>query len=450
MNESIKILIVDDEIEYRETYKMLLESKGYKIDVASSSLEAIEILSKEYYPIVITDVIMPGKDGFYLLKEIKRQFSERIQVIVVTGYGSIESAVLAIKEGALGYFIKSHNPDELFSEIEKARRLVKYETLQMMADREQNSKLYLHQSKNQKIKDILLDIHTLSDSDCNVLITGESGVGKEIFAKLIHEKSKRSQDIFLPTNCQSISENLLEAELFGHEKGAFTGATNQRIGRFEEASGGTMFLDEIGEITQNIQVKLLRALDTRYIERIGSNKQIPVKFRLISATNRNLFEEMKKGNFREDLFYRINTVHFIIPPLRERREDLEGMIEIFVNHFANETKKHILGIEPSTLDYLLNYNYPGNIREMKNIIERMIVLSRDGILRIENTLKISRTEINQHNDLLPFSDAKRQFEMNYFKKALEINESNISKTAEKINMSRRQLFNKIIEYNLKK
>lgn len=449
MNESIKILIVDDEADYRETHKMLLESRGYVINSASSAIEALEILAIEYYPIVITDVVMPGKDGFYLLNEIKKNFNERIQVIVVTGHGSISSAVQAMKEGALGYFIKSHNPDELFNEIEKARKVVKYETLQFISNRNMTSKLFLHESRNQKIKDILTDIESLSDSDCNILITGESGVGKEIFAKYIHDKSRRSQEIFLPTNCQSISETLLESELFGHEKGAFTGATSQRIGRFEEASGGTMFLDEIGEISHNTQVKLLRVIDTRVIERIGSNKQIPVKFRLISATNRNLDNEIKTNRFREDLFYRINTVHFVIPSLRERREDLDAMIKIFVQQYASEVKKKILGIDPETLKHMLEYDYPGNIRELKNMIERMIVLSRDGVLKMEVSNPCRVETSLQPERVRPYNDAKRQFEIQYFRQALNTNNFNISKTADMIKMSRRQLFNKVTEYNLK-
>lgn len=450
--KSVKILIVDDEIEYRETNRLLLESKGYDVEEAKSAKEALDILSKEYYPIVITDVIMPGKDGFYLLDEIKRIYQEMIEVIIVTGYGSVESAVLAMKAGALGYFIKSRNPDELFNEIEKACRLIKYEKQKIIVNRDSESKLFLNQSKSLKIQKILSDIDSLKETDCNILLTGESGVGKEIFAKLIHDKSQRSKEVFLPTNCQAFSENLLEAELFGHEKGAFTGANAQRIGRFEAASGGTMFLDEIGELSQSIQVKLLRVLDSRYIERIGSNKRINVKFRLISATNKDLKKEMDYGNFREDLYYRINTVHFLIPPLRERREDLEQMIDFFVTQLSIETKKNISHIEPSTLKYLLEYDYPGNIRELKNILERMVVLSKDGVLRIENNESTSGSHDarEEFDEVISYKDAKRIFEINYLENALRSNDFNISKTSIQIGMSRRQLFNKITEYHLKK
>lgn len=449
MMESTKILIVDDEIEYRETYRMLLEQKGFIVEDASSAREALDILSKEYFPIVITDVIMPGEDGLYLLGEIKKKFKKLIEVIIVTGHGCIESAVTAIKKGALGYSIKSSNPDELFREIEKARRLIKYEVQQSIINRDSDSKLFLYQSDNLKIKKILRDIETLSESTCNVLITGESGVGKEIFAKLIHDKSNRSKDIFLPINCQAISENLLEAELFGHEKGAFTGANIQRVGRFEEASGGTVFLDEIGEILPNIQVKLLRVLDSKYIERIGSNKRIPVNFRLISATNKNLKEAMQIREFREDLYYRINTVNIEIPPLRERREDIENMIDFFIDNLARETKKFIKGIEPSTRGFLMRYDYPGNVRELKNILERLIVLSRDGILRIDEPINNQEQCVNKYAEIISYKEAKQEFEIQFIKKALLMCDHNISKTAEKIGLSRRQLFNKITEYNLK-
>lgn len=447
MSQLIKILIVDDEIEYRETYRMLLESRGYTVTEAPSATQALKILSEEYHPVVMTDVIMPGEDGIYLLKEIKETYGELIEVIVVTGYGSVENAVEAMKSGALGYFIKSRNPDELFSEIDKARRLIRHEVKAAITNRQNEDTLFLEQSKNPIIQNILEDIEALRESECNVLITGESGVGKEIFAKLIHDKSQRSDEIFLPTNCQAFSENLLEAELFGHEKGAFTGASQLRIGRFEEASGGTMFLDEIGELSQSTQVKLLRVLDSRMVERIGSNKAIPVKFRLVSATNQDLDLLIKKGDFREDLFYRINTMHLKIPPLRERREDLEEMIHFFIRRISQETKKKIVTIDPATMQYLLRYDYPGNIRELRNIIERLIVLSKDGVIRQANE-QTNRKEFKEQSELLTYRDARRFFEMDYLKDALERHDNNISKTATVIGLSRRQLFNKITEYGL--
>ncbi|AOT71537.1 sigma-54-dependent transcriptional regulator [Geosporobacter ferrireducens] len=451
MIESSKILIVDDEVEYRETYRMLLEGRGFFVGEANSVQEALEILEREYYPIVLSDVIMPGKDGFYLLNEIKRTYRDSIEVIIVTGYGSIESAVRAMKIGALGYFIKSRNPEELFSEIDKAKRFIKLETQNSIAKREAGSKLFLSQIKSPKMFRVLKEVDAISQFSSNILLTGETGVGKEIIAKLIHQKSKMAKEIFLPINCQAISDNLLESELFGHEKGSFTGAASRRIGRFEEANGGTIFLDEMGEMSLNTQVKILRVLDTKQIERIGSNKQIKVNFRLISATNRNLSKEIELGNFREDLFYRINTINIEIPPLRERKEDLKGMIDFFITHFSNEMKKNIKGIERNTEQYLLAYDYPGNVRELKNIIERIVVLSTDGILRLNNLENIKTKELNisQNGKIIPFKEARKRFEVDYIKDVLEKCDNNITQAASLIGISRRQLFNKLVEYNLK-
>ena len=446
--ESTKILIVDDEIEYRETYRMLLEDNGYIVGEAGTSEEALKILEEEYYPIVLSDILMPGDDGISLLKQIKERFEKAIEVIIVTGYGSIQGAVEAMRIGALGYFIKSHNPEALLAEINKAVRLVNFEAQRQIIRQRSGSDEYVSQSKNPKMQRILDTIRSLGTSNCNVLLTGESGVGKEIIAKWIHDLSMRSNEIFLPVNCQAISENILESELFGHEKGAFTGATNKRIGRFEESHGGTLFLDEIGELKQTTQVKLLRVLDNRYIERLGSNKPIPVNFRLISATNRNLSNEILKGRFREDLFYRINTLHIEIPPLRERREDLKNMIDFFIDRFSSEMKKEIIGIDHGTESYLLTYDYPGNVRELKNIIERLVVLSKSKILKMNFGEKESEILKKEIKDIISYKDAKKAFEIEYIKNALNCYNNNITKTAEAIGMSRRQLFNKIIEYHL--
>ncbi len=455
--EYTKILIVDDEMEYRETYRMLLEDKGFLVTEASCTDEALMALEQEYYPIVLSDILMPGDDGMVLLKRTKELYGSRVEVIIVTGYGSVSGAVEAMKNGALGYFIKSHDPQALIAEIEKAKRLVHFETEKSIADVKSSDSLFITRSKNPRMQRILDLVESLGQSDCNVLLTGESGVGKEIFAKWIHEKSARSNEILLPVNCQAISETVLESELFGHEKGAFTGATAMRIGRLEEAHGGTLFLDEIGDLRLDIQVKLLRVLDNRYVERIGSNKQIHINFRLISATNKVLFEEIKNGRFREDFFYRINTVQIEIPPLRERKEDLKDMIQFFIKRYSQEMKKKVCGIEPGTEHALMNYHYPGNIRELKNIIERLVVFSRDGVLRLdEMTPDLVRFEVEAHptdsaveRAIPEYREAKRQFEIKYISKALRMNDNNITQTAKQIGLSRRQLFNKLVEYDLK-
>ncbi len=451
MKEAIKILIIDDEKEHRDTYRIILENNGFLVGEAASGSEALEILENEYYPLVLCDFVMPGLDGIDVLKKIKERYQKGIEVIIVTGYGSIKSAVEAMKIGAFSYFIKSHNPEELLLEINKAKKMVALQNKQNLISVSEDSKRFLYQSKNPKMKEIISILENVASTNSNVLFLGESGVGKEILAQKLHDMSDRATMPFIPINCQYFPDNLLESELFGHEKGAFTGANEKRIGRFEEANGGTIFLDEIGEIPNDTQVKFLRVLENRKIERIGSNKQIKVDFRLICATNKNLSEEIKKHKFREDLFYRINTITIEIPPLRERKEDLEDMIHFFIVIYKKELKKNISGIDDDTLKYLLNYDYPGNIRELKNIIERLSVLSRDGILRMDNN-SLSRapdSSIPVNPQILKFNDARKEFEKEYFLAALKRHGNNITHTADSIGISRRQLFNKVNEYNLK-
>lgn len=450
MKEIFKILIVDDEKEHRETYKMLLESRGFIIGEAQSGDEALNILESEYYPIVLCDVVMPGLSGIEVLKRIKKSYNS-IEVIMVTGYGGVENAVEAMKLGAYGYFIKGHNPEELLIEISKAKKVLNLEIKNNIISTSKDTQRYLYQSKNPKMKKLLNVLEDVAMANTNVLLLGESGVGKEIIAQRIHDMSKRASIPLIPINCQYYSANLLESELFGHEKGAFTGANEKRIGRFEEANGGTVFLDEIGEVSLETQVKFLRVLDNKVIERMGSNKQIKVDFRLICATNKNLAREIKNGNFREDLFYRINTITIEIPPLRERKEDIFDMIHFFIDNYKREFKKDITKIDSDTLEYLLNYNYPGNIRELRNMIERMFVLSKDGILKMENIVS-NNAKTNGMNDefgIMDFNLARQNFEQEFLIKALKLNQNNITKTAEAIGLSKRQLFNKINEYKLR-
>ncbi|HEY8363244.1 MAG TPA: sigma-54 dependent transcriptional regulator [Tissierellaceae bacterium] len=452
MSKIFKVLVVDDEIEHRETMRMILESKGYMVGEASSGGEALDLLDEEFYPLVLCDYIMPGIDGLEVLKRIKKQYGDSIEVIIITGYGDVESAVEAMKLGAFGYFIKGNNPDEMLLEIEKAKKMLSLRKNHSLITKRNDKKRYLYQTKNPKMKEILSILEDVAKTNANVLLLGESGVGKEVIAQKIHEMSDRAKMPFIAINCQYFSSNLLESELFGHEKGAFTGANEKRIGRFEEANGGTIFLDEIGEISNDIQVKFLRVLENRTIERLGSNKQIPVDFRLISATNRDLVKEVKNNNFREDLFYRINTITIEIPPLRERKEDLEDMIYFFIDIFKEELKKDIKEIDSDTLRFLLNYDYPGNIRELKNIVERLVVLSKNGVLKMDNfgALNYSIKENKVNRPVTPYEVAKEEFEKEYFYNALKQYDFNVTKTADAIGISRRQLINKINKYNFRK
>ena len=447
-----RILIVDDDADYRETNRMLLTKKGYTIDVAASAEEAYKLMELDYYSLIISDIMMPGINGVQFLREVKERYNKNIEVIMVTGYGSIETAVQSMKIGAFGYFIKSHNPEELINEIEKVHKIFSLQNMNEINKKSTKSK-YLYTSRNKEMQNVYELAIKVADSNSNVLISGESGVGKEIIANMIHDNSSRANMPFIPINCQYYSAGLIESELFGHEKGAFTGATSMRIGHLEEANGGTAFLDEIGDINEETQVKLLRVLETKQIERIGSNKLINVDFRLVSATNKDMKKAVSEGKFREDLFFRINTIEIKIPPLRHRKEDLTDLIYFLINMFNKEMGKGIKDVDENTMQQLLNYNYPGNIRELKNIIERLIVLSNGSILKGEiinynkNILNQSENKLNEQN-FTTYKEAKRNFEIKYITDVLKKCNNNITHAAKFMNISRRQLFNKITEYNL--
>jgi DNA-binding NtrC family response regulator len=428
---------------------MLLTRKGYNIEAACSAEEAFQMLDKEFYPLIISDIMMPGKDGVSFLREVKEIYNKNIEVIMVTGYGSIETAVQTMKMGAFGYFIKSHNPEELILEIEKVYKIFTLQNIYKINKNNEKGR-HLCTSKNREMQKIFEMVELVAASNSNVLITGESGVGKEIIAHLIHEKSGRAQMPFIPINCQYFSAGLIESELFGHEKGAFTGASARRIGHLEEANGGTIFLDEIGDMEENTQVKLLRVLETKRIERIGSNKLIDVDFRLVSATNKDLARSVLSGRFREDLFYRINTIEIKVPPLRERKEDIEDLIYFFINRFNMEMGKGIKEIDEDTKQYLLDYKYPGNIRELKNIIERLVVLSKGGVLKSEmfKGNKVCTNEVEKEK-ITTYKEAKQNFEKRYIIQVLKDCQNNITHAANIMEISRRQLFNKIIELDLK-
>ena len=448
--DSLKILVVDDEVQYQEVINIILQSEGYETKVANSGEEALEILKKEKFHLVLTDLKMNGMDGIHLLEEIKSNYVDTY-VMLITGFGTIKNAVEAMKKGAFGYFIKGNNPGELLREIEK----IKIECESVEKVEEINNK-FLLETKNYKFWQIIKIAQKAASADVNVLITGESGTGKEVMARFIYENSKRKNEKFVAVNCQSLSSSLLESELFGHEKGSFTGATNRRIGRFEEAHGGTLFLDEVGEIDLNTQVKLLRVLENRTIEKIGSNKPIDVDFRLICATNKDIREAIENKEFREDLFYRINTIFIHLPSLKERKEDLPMLIDFFLKKSSAKYNKKIVKVEGDVMNYLLNYEYKGNIRELKNILDRLVVLSDNGVIRKElvstNILANEEEECSNFlklEDIKPLKEIKQEAEANYIKKVLDRFNGNITKSAEYLEISRRQLFNKIVEYNVK-
>ncbi len=449
-----RILIVDDDADYRETYRMLLTKKGYNIETAASSEEAYQFMDKEYYPLIISDIMMPGINGVEFLRKFKDKYNKNIEVIMVTGYGSVETAVQSMKLGAFGYFIKSHNPEELILEIEKVHKIFSLQNINEL-NKNNNKSKYLYTSSNEGMQNVYEMARRVAKSNSNVLITGESGVGKEIIAHMIHDNSARANMPFIPINCQYYSSGLIESELFGHEKGAFTGASVTRIGHLEAGNGGTIFLDEIGDMEEGTQVKLLRVLETRQIERIGSNKLIDVDFRLVAATNKDMTKHVADGRFREDLYFRINTIEIKIPPLRQRKEDLEDLIYFFIERYNKEMGKGIKDIDENTKQQLLSYSYPGNIRELKNIIERLMVLTTGrNVLKgdiINNNKNINNSSSNEmiNENITTYKEAKRNFEIKYINKVLKSCGNNITHAAKIMDISRRQLFNKIMEYDLK-
>lgn len=451
MVNDFRILVVDDEEEFREVYGIILEDKGYQVSTAVSGEECLLLLKDQKCDLVLTDLKMHGMDGIELLRNIKNEYPE-CEVILVTGYGTVESAVMAMKLGAFGYFIKGQDPEVLIKEIEKLVKMKRLEKENKVIRDKLIKFEYLLDTDNKKFKEVLNIAGKAAKSNSNILILGESGTGKEVIAKYIHQCSPRRGQNFIAVNCQAFSEGVLESELFGHERGAFTGAVEKRIGRFEEADGGTLFLDEIGELSLSTQTKLLRVIENKTIERIGSNKSIRVDMRLICATNKNIVEEVKKERFREDLYYRINTITIEIPPLRQRREDIPKLITFFINRFQQEMKKKIISMEDGLEKVLINYDYPGNIRELKNIIERLVVLSDDGILRKKDLpdLNVQPGDDDGCFHVKSLKEVRVEAEINHIKAVLDKCNGNISEAAELLDISRRQLFNKLVEYGLKK
>lgn len=453
--KNYRILVVDDEIEYQRVFSYILKKNGYMVKTCSSGKEALEILEHNEIDLIMTDLKMPEMDGVELVRQVKMNW-ETVEIIVNTAYGSIESAVEAMKYGAAGYSIKNSEPEALLLDVERLAKikLLERENQVLQNQTALDADVFL-QTENRKFQQVLETCRQIAPSDINLLILGESGAGKEVIARYIHRLSRRAEKAFIPVNCQVFAEGTLESELFGHEKGAFTGATERRIGRFELADQGTLFLDEIGDIPLSLQGKLLRVLENKEIERVGSSKSIELDIRLISATNKNLGEEIQQGIFREDLLYRINTMTITVPPLRERKEDLPKLIEYFIRRIEKEQKKKILEIDNWTLDYLYQYDYPGNVRELKNLLERMVALSENGVLKSSDLalMSASGTEGKREGGIrkvLPLRAARGIFEKEHIEQALQLADGNVGAAAEMLEITKRQLWNKISEYQIER
>jgi len=438
-----KILVVDDEQNIRRMLVRVLSSEGYTIKEAANGLEALKKLEGENCSLVLLDLKMPGLNGIETLRKIK-EYDPNLPVIMMSAYGSIAEAVEAMKLGALDYLIKPFDIEEL--KIIVKRAIKQYELkVENIYYREEEEKRFNFEEiigKSNSINRVLEMIKNVASTPATVLITGESGTGKELIARAIHKNSLRKDGPFVVVNCAAFSLNLLESELFGHEKGAFTGAISRRIGRFEMADGGTIFLDEIGEMDLSIQTKLLRVLQEKEFERVGSSKTIKVDARILTATNKDLKREVKEGRFREDLFYRINVFNIDVPPLRERKEDIPLLVEHFINKYNKILNKRVKKVSAKAMDFLIDYNYPGNIRELENIIERSIIMAKDEIIDENYFYFIEQERKFEKKGTL--KDVEKELIIKY----LIQNKGNRTKTAESLGISRRSLQNKIKEYQI--
>lgn len=450
----IKILVVDDEPDYCNVMKVILEANGHMVTVSTSGRQALDVLEQKSFDLVITDLMMPEIDGRQLMAEIKEKFPST-EVVILTAYGSIENAVDAMREGAYSYVTKGGDPGELLREITKLRRMLDLKQENQMLKEKVGRFEHMLETRSPIFRNMLATAKKAADSDSNILILGESGVGKEVVARFIHENSPRANKTFMDLNCHAIAETVLESELFGHEKGSFTGAVVRRIGRIEGADAGTLFLDEIGDIPLSMQAKLLKAIELKRIYRMGSNEEIDVDFRLVSATNKDLAKEIASERFREDFYYRISTIVINIPPLRDRKEDLPLLIDFFLKRSQQEMKKSIKHIDSAAMDSLLNYNYPGNIRELKNIIERMVVLSENGMILhdsfpapiLEKRKEIAPSPSEEEKGL---REMRKEVEADYIEGILKKYNYDMNKSSEVLGITRRQLLNKMTEYGLSK
>lgn len=383
--EDKTILIVEDDLAVGESLKLLLKKKGYNTFLASNGKEALSIFNQEIIDLVITDLVMPRMDGIQLLEAVK-EIKPEVEVIVISAQGTIEKAVQAMKLGAFDFIEKPINPRVISLLVERAfeKQTLILQNRDLMSRLEDKFQLTNIVGKSEKMLKIFDLIRHIAPYDSSVLIIGESGTGKELIANAIHYNSPRALKPFIKVSCASLSEGIIESELFGHEKGAFTGAIASRKGRFELAHQGTLFLDEVEDIPLSTQVKLLRVLQENEFERVGGNKTIKVDIRIIAASNRDLHEEVKKGSFREDLYYRLNVVNIKLPPLRERREDIPFLVNFFIEKFNKKYGLNVKGISQRAMNVLMDYNWTGNVRELENTIESAMVVNNPEILDIQH------------------------------------------------------------------
>jgi two-component system response regulator AtoC len=440
----VKILVVDDEVIVRESLHDWLNDAGYQVFTAENGPKALEIIEREKLGIVIADLVMPGMDGIELMRRAK-EIQPKIEVIIITAYGSVPTAIAAMKEGAYDYIEKPFCPERaelLVRKLAQHQELVD-ENLSLRQKLEDHYRFENIIAKSSKMQRVIELVKVVANSNATVLIIGESGTGKELVARAIHSQSHRRSKPFVAVSCAALPESLLESELFGHERGSFTGAYAQKKGKFEFANRGTLFLDEVGEMSANIQVHLLRVLEEKEFTRVGGNELIRVDVRVVSATNKDLRRAIEKGEFREDLYYRLNVVTIELPPLRDRKEDIPLLAQYFLTKFVSENQKEVAGFSPEATEFLLNYDWPGNVRELENSIERAVILARDSL--------ITAGDLPREN-MLAARSASVEKDLGEVEKAHILNvlretDGNYSKAARILGISRMTLYKKVRQWS---
>ena len=451
-NTKKKVLIVDDDSSHRLMLKVNMIDKGYEVFEADDGSGAIELVKKDFFDLIIMDIKMKNIDGITALKQIK-DLSPSIPVMIMTAYSSVKTAVEALKLGATEYFVKPLDMDAVCHSVAKTFDYLELQTENKTLKERLNREFEISSiiGKSKPMRDVFEVISLSAPSDATILILGESGTGKELIANAIHQNSFRKDKPFIKINCAALPENLLESELFGHEKGSFTGAIAKRQGRFEMANSGTLFLDEIGDMTSSTQAKILRVLQEGEFESVGSDKTIKVDVRIIAATNKDLELEVEKGNFRKDLFFRLSVVPITLPPLRERKRDIPLLAKHFLKKYTEKNNRLISDFTPAAIDKLMRYDWPGNVRELENLIERTVIMSREELIT-PNILPFSINGLEKNEDsnaanILP-GRSIRDVEKELITKTLESTDKNITRAAELLGVSRRTLHNKIKEYDI--
>jgi two-component system, NtrC family, response regulator len=451
------ILVVDDELNYLTVMEALLEEAGYEVITAGSALEAVKITADADLDLVLTDMKMPKMSGIELLDEVRRLYPD-LPVIIMTAYGTVEKAVMAMKKGAFDYILKPFKNEEILVTIAKALEhrhlLLKNRLLNQEMDKKYGFPNIVGESRS--MQDILALVKRVAQSRATVLVTGESGTGKELIARAIHQVSNRAAKSFISVNCGALTETLLESELFGHERGAFTNAVAMRKGRFELADGGTLFMDEVAEMSQALQVKLLRILQEMEFERVGGTRTIKVDVRVVAASNRDLKEEVEAGRFREDLFYRLNVVHLQLPPLRQRQEDIPLLATHFISKYVAENLRDKTRITPEALKVLVQYDWPGNVRELENVMERAVILCSDNVITPQDlptelapSSSESKLEIDRFIPLhTPLPEALDSIEEQMIRRALEKSGQVQVRAAEILGITKSLLQYKLKKYHL--